>query len=530
MVGIGDISGGSFETWATGVSADGSVIVVNGGALGNPDRIFRWTQSTGIISLGFRSSEAFDVSDDGSVIVGRAFTNNTNQAFRWTQSGTIIIGDLPGGGVVPFSSANAVSADGSVVVGRGVSVSGDEAFRWTQTTGIVGLGDLPGGIFNSSATAVSANGSIVVGRGGVISVNNSEAFRWTQATGMVGLGDLPGGSFNSIAWGVSADGSVVVGTGSTANGINAEAFIWDSANGMRSIQQILTNDFGLDLTGWRLSSANDISADGLTIVGSGINPNGQSEAWIAKLDSALPPTTPSPVTSISPNLPSGTPGVNFLPIGSGTNTWYVGISPNSLAGQVTGSQPFAPNGRIWDVPHGTGRSRVNGNRLSMSMQPPSELFLNGVSISRGTFNVTSAIAYLTNGSTLTLTVPAPISAIIGDTTEHFLFDTPLDTEVIRFTGFFDPSEPNLDPANFDLTVGSISDGNADWTVYLPSMTNMTTYQVTDLNNDQDLNDDTNYFLGLDNPQSVPEGDNLVGLLVLAGGYGLKRVICRLSER
>ncbi|MFY7932377.1 MAG: hypothetical protein ACOVO7_07075, partial [Microcystis aeruginosa] len=109
MVGIGDISGGSFETWATGVSADGSVIVVNGGALGNPDRIFRWTQSTGIISLGFRSSEAFDVSDDGSVIVGRAFTNNTNQAFRWTQSGTIIIGDLPGGGVVPFSSANAVS-------------------------------------------------------------------------------------------------------------------------------------------------------------------------------------------------------------------------------------------------------------------------------------------------------------------------------------------------------------------------------------------------------------------------------------
>ncbi|MCA2665657.1 MAG: hypothetical protein IM486_14370 [Microcystis sp. M114S2] len=99
------------------------------------------------------------------------------------------------------------------MVGRGVSVSGDEAFRWTQTTGIVGLGDLPGGIFNSSATAVSANGSIVVGRGGVISVNNSEAFRWTQATGMVGLGDLPGGSFNSIAWGVSADGSVVVGTG-----------------------------------------------------------------------------------------------------------------------------------------------------------------------------------------------------------------------------------------------------------------------------------------------------------------------------
>ena len=51
----------------------------------------------------------------------------------------------------------------------------------------------------------------MVGRG--VSVSGDEAFRWTQATGMVGLGDLPGGSFNSIAWGVSADGSVVVGTG-----------------------------------------------------------------------------------------------------------------------------------------------------------------------------------------------------------------------------------------------------------------------------------------------------------------------------
>ena len=40
-------------------------------------------------------------------------------------------------------------------------------------------------------------------------------------------------------------------------------------------------DLGLDLTGWQLNNATGISADGLTIVGYGPNPNGDTEAWIA---------------------------------------------------------------------------------------------------------------------------------------------------------------------------------------------------------------------------------------------------------
>ncbi|AKV66984.1 PEP-CTERM sorting domain-containing protein [Microcystis aeruginosa] len=32
------------------------------------------------------------------------------------------------------------------------------------------------------------------------------------------------------------------------------------------------------------------------------------------------------------------------------------------------------------------------------------------------------------------------------------------------------------------------------------------------------------------PQSVPEGDNVVGLLLLAGGFSLKRVISRLLNQ
>ena len=101
---------------------------------------------------------------------------------------------------------------------------------------------------------------------------------------MVGLGDLPGGSSFSSAQGVSADGLVVVGGGSTVLG--SEAFIWDSANGMQNLQAVMEDQFGLNLTGWKLTYAFDVSADGLIIVGWGRNPEGNAEAWIATLPSA----------------------------------------------------------------------------------------------------------------------------------------------------------------------------------------------------------------------------------------------------
>jgi probable HAF family extracellular repeat protein len=321
-MGLGDLPGGSFSSTATGVSADGSVVVGTGNSeLGN--EAFRWDADSSMVGLGAVSS-ASDVSADGSVVVGQW----GSQAFRWTQStGIVGLGDFPGG---PFySSASAVSGDGSVVVGRGArqicnrngcsyffpafrwtqsfgmvhvsigaatDISADasvivggvsEAARWTEAGGVETLGDLPGGPISSLAWGVSADGSVIVGQGN--SDAGAEAFRWTQSAGMVGLGILLGFDF-SRAQDVSADGSVVVGSVGVGTNTNAGAFIWDAVHGMRNLRDVLVDDFGLgtSLAGWTLNRAEAISADGQFIVGNGINPNGNSEAWLARIPLARP--------------------------------------------------------------------------------------------------------------------------------------------------------------------------------------------------------------------------------------------------
>jgi probable HAF family extracellular repeat protein len=299
MVGLGTLSSSTDATsFGHAVSADGSTVVGVSGvqttttSLPSQAEAFRWTEATGMIGLGHLpggvTSVAYDVSENGSVIVGRSGSAPGQQAFRWTQnSGIVGLGDLPGGAFT--SEAYGVSADGTITVGEGISRSGYEAFRRRRGSAMVGLGDLPGGDFLSSASAVSDDGSVVVGYGSSAEGDvGREAFRWTQSGGIAGLG-RPEGFEISRANAVSADGSVVVGDAISPGN---EAFIWDAVHGMRLLRDALVNEFGLgiNLSGWTLNSATGVSADGQVIVGYGRNPSGGTEAWIARLDAstALP--------------------------------------------------------------------------------------------------------------------------------------------------------------------------------------------------------------------------------------------------
>jgi hypothetical protein len=98
---------------------------------------------------------------------------------------------------------------------------------------------------------------------------------------MDGLGWLPGLDYVSEAYATDADGEIVVGYSGSLQ--EERAFIWTQARGMQNLQDVLTDEFGLDLTGWTLTSASDMTPHDRVIVGDGINPNGETEAWIVYL-------------------------------------------------------------------------------------------------------------------------------------------------------------------------------------------------------------------------------------------------------
>lgn len=286
--GLGYLPGGIPNSSARGMSPDGTVVVGStGSAAGN--QAFKWTAAGGMVGLGYLPTQfgeyfesvAIATSSDGSVVVGSTTSANSGapQAFRWTAAGGMVgLGYMPGGGT--GSVATGVSADGSVVLGHNGFSAGAQAYRWTAADGWAGLGDLPGGGTGTVATGMSADGSVVVGYG--TSAAGTEAFRWTAARGMVGLGDLPSTSFGSRATAVSADGSVVVGASNGASG----AFVWDATRGMRSLRNLLVTEYGLgeELTGWYLSDALGISADGTVILGYGYDGlRGKYRAWKADL-------------------------------------------------------------------------------------------------------------------------------------------------------------------------------------------------------------------------------------------------------
>ena len=162
-----------------------------------------------------------------------------------------------------MSGAFGVSQDGLTVAGFSGSSGGNRAFRWTSAGGMENLGTLPGET-QSWANGISADGSTIVGYSG------SRAFRWNAAEGMVSLGAAAANAAAS-----NKNGLVIVGSS------GSQGFLWTPGLGMVDLFAFLPT-LGISLTGWTGLSPKSISADGLTIVGSGTH-NGVAEGWIATL-------------------------------------------------------------------------------------------------------------------------------------------------------------------------------------------------------------------------------------------------------
>jgi uncharacterized membrane protein len=121
------------------------------------------------------------------------------------------LGDLPGGEF--YSEAYDVSADGSVVVGTSIVPGplGFRAFRWTEETGMLALPPVPGVANFEVAYGVSGDGNVIVG---------GHAFVWDPFHGtrdleqiLIEQGVDLGGWQLRAARAASFDGLTIVGIG-----------------------------------------------------------------------------------------------------------------------------------------------------------------------------------------------------------------------------------------------------------------------------------------------------------------------------
>jgi probable HAF family extracellular repeat protein len=163
------------STGHNGLTPDGSVVVGNTELKRMPAR---WSAATGLQLLGdlpggILGGLASGVSADGSVVVGfSGSSNSSDEAFRWTADGGMIaLGDLAGGDF--RSLAIDVTADGSTIVGWSISDVGEEAFYWQEGRGMRRLRDVLESDFRldlsewtlNHATAISRDGTFIVGNG-----------------------------------------------------------------------------------------------------------------------------------------------------------------------------------------------------------------------------------------------------------------------------------------------------------------------------------------------------------------------------
>ncbi|MEM1422859.1 MAG: hypothetical protein AAGH64_02540, partial [Planctomycetota bacterium] len=168
------------------------------------------------------ATEALGISGDGSTIIGDA--NAGFMAFRWTEAtGMVALGDLPGGGV--DSTPHDVSFDGSVIVGTGSTSSGNRAFRWTASGGVQDLGVTGTGVW-SRGGAVTADGQTLFGFGPDMGSSGRAIIAWTDAGG---ASDAIGSGMAVGAGSCSADGAMLGGAG---YGAFSAARVWTQAGGL----------------------------------------------------------------------------------------------------------------------------------------------------------------------------------------------------------------------------------------------------------------------------------------------------------
>jgi len=330
FVPLGDIEGGGFESRANGCSDSNQVVVGNGTNASGERQVLKWEiEADGSFTMtpvDAADSWAPDCSPDGSLVVGagRPPGATERQAFRYTEGGGVEWLDSadsddekwlarcasqdgtaygkvhkvhgrrqaaywnPGSAdcheltdqTLEYSGdVRGCSSDGTYLAGRNYD---PVIWEWNDDTGTYDRTDLPHDDHMGRCRDISEDGNFIVGD---TYHGSYYARRWDGTDDWpINLGKLPGDT-DAFAYACTDDGQIVVGR-SDNDGSDRHAWVCTfDENGdpdLVPLADYATGEMGLDandLTGWTLSEAQDISGDGSMIVGKGINPSGNTEAF-----------------------------------------------------------------------------------------------------------------------------------------------------------------------------------------------------------------------------------------------------------
>jgi hypothetical protein len=272
---IYDINSNTFNaigpaTTALGISADGNHVIGdiddpnNNESAGWWDPTFGWTALgtfPGFGGCGSSISSAYEISHDGTTVVGLGWQGCSARAFKWT-AGTGVV-QLQGLVSSDGTRANSISGDGRYVGGwETVGAANPRRATLWGPSGPPTL-ILQSGINTSGAGEIidmNRDGSVVCG------IHANQAFVWTKTTGVTLIPKLPGVTGTVYAQAVSDDGAVVFGSGSAFAG---QPWVWTQAGGTQSLATFLTNQGIGGFNPSDLLVATGMSADGSVLCGWG---------------------------------------------------------------------------------------------------------------------------------------------------------------------------------------------------------------------------------------------------------------------
>ena len=278
---------------ATGISADGNTIVG-----GNGSTAFRFDHAppgpgfSSVTGTGGIAIQNFQptISDDASTVGFAQVTINPLLTSAVINRGIGNASLLPVPSNTIFSRTSILSPDGSIAYGPVKLDDGQDQWlaKWSiDQNSFELLAQIPGTADDSDflISGATPDGSTIVGE---TFGPDGFGFRFSPDTGIFAYTAPTAQRLRPRA--ITDDGSTIVGTQRLAPNV-FQAVIADET-GFQPLMDMLLSDYpslATDLAGWTLTEAADISGDGLTIVGRGIDPSGQDRGWYL--------TIPSPMTA-----------------------------------------------------------------------------------------------------------------------------------------------------------------------------------------------------------------------------------------